>query len=464
MPDDHLDEEILFGAQGWAHLACREVRSDLVLLIDEGWDVPYRSDRERDQERYGSGVVPAERFPSCHGDPAERLRRLDAMVREAGWGGTGLWVSAAALGENPPPGAEPHHLLTPADLEAFYRERARWSAEAGIAYWKVDWGVRAHDSAYRYLVTQVCREEAPQLVVEHVCCTGPLNDEEASGRFAGAWHSDPMRALLGFADVVRTYDVSEELSSATTLDRAAGLLLHSPSCPGSLGLLNVEDEVYLGAALGCCLGIERPTWLPRSRGMEVTRAVRWQRFAPPIGVCRVPVEVDPETLVDSWTFRPGEFWWRPVDGRTVRQGAPARVTRGGLPLPSVSPIGGIRPYVVASRHTEGAIAIATLPRTTPGRGVFQPLARIRLAAQLDVPLGVFGRYASLTLEVPGAIDLRVWAQDLAAGEAIDVTSRVQLDAGEVTLPGALIDEVGRMAQDRSDPSAPGLVVTLRSAS
>ena len=77
------------------------------------------------------------------------------------------------------------------------------------------------------------------------------------------------------------------------------------------------------------------------------------------------------------------------------------------------------------------------------------------------PVGVFGEYRSLTLALAGGRRVaRVLAQDLAADRTVDVTGRVELQAGRVTIPGAVIAEVGRSAQTPGDFSRPGLVLRL----
>lgn len=43
------------------------------------------------------------------------------------------------------------------------------SAEAGIRYWKVDWGVHHADVAYRELMSELALKYAPETVVDHSC-------------------------------------------------------------------------------------------------------------------------------------------------------------------------------------------------------------------------------------------------------------------------------------------------------
>jgi len=477
---DNLNETLVFDDPGWASGYYSRVHGDLYLLFDLGWDVPPGSPASRtEQWRLGSLEPDPARFPSCKGTPAERLRTLDRMTREAGWRGTGLWVPAQAFGD----GAGGQRLGD-ARVESLWRERARWCHEAGIAYWKVDFGARSGDLGFRALLTRIAREEAPGLRVEHGRNCGPLNDENApydeavahhSGRFA-SWDDARILGhavdLLAYSDVVRTYDVSTQLSVATTLDRVAQTLAAAAGQPNKTGLLNCEDEVYLGAALGCAVGVMRhPRWRDapgkpydpyelKKRSDEVVRAVRWQRLAPAFAPAESTAALDSAILVDHWPFRAGETWATWVAGREIAQGAPARVARG-LPLPEVA-AEGERPFVVASRHPNGCVAVATLPRSSPDRRIETPLADVALdIGEGRAPVGIFGAYRTLTLRLAEPRGTRrIWAQDLVDDEARDVTDYVQGD-DFVTLPGALIRDIGLSAVSANDRSESGMVLALR---
>ena len=98
------------------------------------------------------------------------------------------------------------------------------------------------------------------------------------------------------------YDVTPQFSVASTLDRAAYLL------PYAKGYLNVEDELYLAAALGCQMGIMRSVygkglddWDDSDRLKEADAALFWQRIAPPFTGGNV--EISKEILADEWTFQ-----------------------------------------------------------------------------------------------------------------------------------------------------------------
>jgi len=477
---DNLTEKQVFVDPGWATRFMAAARADLYLLFDLGWDVPIKTAILPEQWRLGSLEVDQERFPSCTGTAVERLCRLQEMVRAAGWRGTGLWVAANAFGDG-----RDGKFFSAAEQEAYWRERARWCAAAGIAYWKVDFGLRAGDLAFRNLLTRVAEEEAPDLCVEQAVNIGPLNDIEApyndffstgQGRYK-TWANGAVlakaAALLPHSHTFRSYDTSAQLSIATTLDRITELLRSATQSQAS-ALLNCEDEVYLGAALGCaigvmrhprwraCEGVDLDPWRVHRRMDEVTRAVRWQRLAPAFASGMVPVELSEKLLRDVWYFKPGDTWANWVTGREIVQQAPA-ITARGLPLPTVHVEEGPEPFVVAARHPNGAVSVATLPRIATERGYIEPLADVTVEIGAgNAPVGIFGVYNTLTLRLSEPLgSRRIWAQDLKGSTASDISSRVIRDPMAITLSGDLLREVGLSAADAGDLSHPGLVLAIR---
>lgn len=475
VPHDRIAEEVnertVFGPDGWANTLYPKARGDLFLVFDVGWDVPSGDKFDKARWKLGKIEVAGDKFPCCAAPGAEGLRRLEEKTRAAGWRGAGLWIAAQAYGDGRDAALRPL-----AGVEGYFRERLRWSREAGIRYWKVDYGARHGDFAFRKLLTRLAAEEAPGLFVEHARGGGPVNDDNAPWDQGAAHRSGRLRnwgdgaerrksiEIVRFSPVFRTYDTIPPFSVPTTIDRVVEVLAALGGDASVTGLINCEDEPYIAAGLGLAMGIMRypmpakPGFEPRTD--EVTRAVRWQRLAPafPVGAARS--ELSERALMDRWRFAKGDSWAAWLEGQELPQGAPA-VSARGLPLPKVT-TEDEPPFVVASRHPNGATAVATLPRRLVGRGEFLPHADVAVAvADPARPIGVFGEYRSLTLALPAGRSVRrVLAQDLAADAAVDVTSRVQLAPGRVIVPGELIARVGRAAQSKGDASGPGLVLQL----
>ena len=439
-----MTEANLFGHgkyQGWVDFYPK-IRGDLLLVMDDSWDVPPKGD----PACFGSLILNDERFPACTGSPAERLEKLTVKVKAAGWKGLGGWVCAQQ--------APKYAMSSEAD---YWKERMRWMREAGVVYWKVDWGRDSKDAAWRRMLTELGRKEAPDLVIEHAMTVEALK----------------------FCDVYRTYDVENAIAAPVTIDRVAKLL-QEPVTEPVPALINCEDEPYIAAGLGCVLGIMRHPFVgalpdgrqdfvfpPSGRDLkrrldEVIRAVRWHRIAAPVRLGSTRVCVDTNRLNDAWMLAPLETWEparRPGDW--LNASAPARISRG-LDLPDVQ-VGaaGLPPFVLASRSANGAVAVTTVGRTV-GRQYLNPSVAVVLpVGNAPGPFGIFGYYGSLTLQFdhpPGRV--RMLAQDLAGEEAADVTSAVTLRGNTLFIPGALIAKIGLSAAGKNDLSEPGLVLTL----
>jgi len=469
-----LTENAVFGENGWAR-AFPQIHRDLYILFDLGWDVPATTRFDKARWQLGSQEVAVDKFPSCTGTPPERLRKLNEIAKRAGWRGAGLWIAAQAYGDG-----RDGHMLTDPQVVAFFRERLRWSHDAGIEYWKVDYGARG-GADFRSLVTKLAKAVAPGLRVEHARGTCPLNDVRClweehlafhnTGGFAawgdGSALNDSVR-IASFSHVFRTYDVTAQLSTATTLDRAIQILAAVSHSAEATGIINCEDEPYIAAGLGLMMGIMRhPRCLTREeaganydpyntrrRITEVTRAVRWQRLAPASAMNASAMLIDSQRLVDRWQFAKGDTWADWVIGTTVVQGAPARAARG-LALPAVK--GDELPFVIASRNPHGAVAVAALPRVDPQRGQYRPLADIALEVPADTRwVGVFGHVRKLSLQGLRSTK-RVLAQDLAAEVAEDISVSVDRRGGTVTISGEALERLCRLTVP-DDLSEPGVVL------
>ncbi len=231
-------------------------------------------------------------------------------------------------------------------------------------------------------------------------------------------------------------------------------------------LLHVEDEVYLAAAAGCTMGIIRHPLRPAPVKMEeIIRAVRWHRLAPPFGAQLQPVKCDSKILFDSWFFPPGSFWDHSVINKTIRQGAPASLTRG-LPLPAVSSVEAQSddqiPFVIASQNPNGALSITTMGRTNPEQKYY-------LLKQMFPYRFPVGMHRSEFLENINELFLKcesfdesaqIWAQDLASDEAEDISSAVSWNSGKLQISGDLIHRIGTSTNPDDDPSEPGMILKI----
>lgn len=477
---ENLNEQVLFREKdGWARTLYPEARGDLNLLLDDGWDVGFGFNPYANCDKFGSMILHEKRFPSFTGTPAERLRKLVAAVKDCGWRGLGLWVAPQC------PGESWNHREPEAKVYEDLRRKIGWCGEAGVAYLKVDWGAHDGDVAYRRRMSEYARELAPGMLIEHCRTWGvPMNgvgekwiDKRkvvvpGTGRCEGDRRFDRRvrkyaEELLAFSDVFRIYDMTEPIFTTQAIERTQVLARLAEQVGGSC-FINVEDVPYLGAALGQTLGIMRaPIWPDTVRDVthrreatgEVTRAVAWQRLAPPFrSRTDYPTRRTDATLTDSWTFTKDDTWFKAVHGQTIPQTAPAVTTRGLAEFPTVRDAGEGVPFVCAMRHPNGALAVAALPRLDDVKGYRHPAADVYVPADAaDVPVGVFGRFHTLTFDLPKGKS-RVRARDLAGTVDHDITAQCVFADGRVTLPGDVLAKIGTEAI--SDLSQPGVLVSI----
>ncbi len=103
---DAMNEEFLFSPEGVLN-SFEGMRGDLIVVLDDGWDVPYGA---ADSRLFGSLAADPERFPSLHGTPAERLRQLlDRRLRAPGLSRTGPVGAGAAADACGWKGTQPDH-------------------------------------------------------------------------------------------------------------------------------------------------------------------------------------------------------------------------------------------------------------------------------------------------------------------------------------------------------------------
>ena len=153
-------------------------------------------------------------------------------------------------------------------------------------------------------------------------------------------------------------------------------------------------------------------------------------------------------------------------GHQLRAGG---ITRGGLPLPTVKVATGEPPFVIASRHPNGALTIATLGRTVcispDDRKYGMPLADITLAAgKLTGPIGIFGRYQTLTLTFDAPMAGRtILAQDILDTQAKDITARPSSRATPSRCRAVSLTRSAWKKPPRGINPDPGLVIFISGA-
>lgn len=463
---DNMNEHVMFGENGKGGFADHypEIRSDMFLLFDDGWDVPFKSSNADDIARFGSLILNEDRFPSFGGQPRERLKKLNDAAIERGWRGAGLWIAAQRTGE------KWNSDKIPAQQQyEYWKERVLWCKYAGIKYWKVDWGAHLDDIQFRKMLTDIGRKYYPDLIIEHSMPSSPLNglalDSKTGEPIGGGRMKDwkdkaflsDLEKLIPLVDCIRTYDVIGHLENATTFDRIA-YYLEIGKRSNSSAILNGEDALYMCATLGMSCGVMRtPLYPPNKNGKimddsaEVARAVRWHRIAPAFALNASEINVSGEILKDSQFFPKGSTWCTTADGKTVWQCAPAAIARG-LPLPKVEAIGE-KPFVAVSKHPNGAIAAGVFGRVTVRDGFRTPPADVFVDADISGAItGIFGNFKSITFNISPNIG-KVLAQDLASNKSVDITHLVKIAEGKITIGGEVLRWLcpPRSPNDTSEP-------------
>lgn len=445
-----MDEQHMFGKgklENWCEFF-PDFREDLIFVMDDSWDIPAGTHEDGNNSQHMSCArLDTTRFPSFKGNPVERLGKLTKKVKSLGWKGLGGWICA-------------QEALTESDKsnpDEYWKTRLTENEKAGICYWKVDYGRKENDAAWRTKMTEIGHKYAPKILIEHAYTF------DNAGKY----------------DAFRTYDVEVITSVPVTLQRVAKLLPLKKS-EGNLGLVNCEDEPYIAVGLGCAIGVMRHPIngpLPngqldhvfpihgrdlKSRMDEVNRALKWHRIAEPFGV-DADANIDSETIEDCWVLGERETWvpTRHV-GDTLRESAPAIISRA-MPLPVVECAEKEKPFVLASKYPNGAVAVATLERGIIRR-TYTPLAKITIEVpDVKAPVGVFGAYESLciryTKDLPSKP--RVLAQDLKGKIPVDITKDVKIEGRSITVSGDVIRRVGLMAATKGDKSEPGMVMVVR---
>lgn len=182
-----------------------------------------------------------------------------------GYAGLGIWVATRTYYED-------EREVSFEEAREYWIERAKQSNEAGVSYWKIDWGHHC-DAGYRTMMTEVLLKYAPGVIVEHAACQAPfsqMGDIESRKRNTAA--------ILPVSDAFRLYDVAKPFEDSSMLCRADEALSapHSRKL-GATGILNGEVCAYVCAPLGwrraLCIS-DRTT----------RQCIRWHRIAPPFSI------------------------------------------------------------------------------------------------------------------------------------------------------------------------------------
>ncbi len=444
----NMTEDYMFGTGKWQNWLSfyPKVRQDLYFVMDDSWDIPKKDKINKNTDPdLGTIEVNTERFPSFTGTPFERLRHLVDSVKSYGWKGLGGWICAQKASS-----------VSMNDTD-FWRERLETAEKAGFAYWKVDWGHQSRDDNFRKNLSNWGRKYAPNMYIEAAMKTN----------------------YIKFADVYRTYDVENIIAQPVTIQRIAELLPLKKEGDAK-GIINCEDEPEIAVGLGCAIGVMRHPFVGKwpngqtdyafpevgrnykKRLDEVTRGVRWHRIAEPFGVDN-DCNIDEVKLDDYWTYQDHESWQNHKVGEKIKASAPARISRC-MPLPVTNDTTSLRPYLLASKYPNGAVAVVVIGRTID-RSYRVRKVDVSIEAESWLkPLGIFGYYKSLTVNFRNSLKspshTRVWAQDLAGETPVEITDKVEITQNSLTIPGNVIQQVGLMAKTKNDLSSPGLVVQV----
>ena len=450
---DSMSEEFLFGENGILN-AFDGVREDLIVVIDDGWDVPYGA---TPSSLFGSLELDEKRFPSFKGTPKEKLKALSDRVKQLGYKGLGLWVPAqSAAPENVERNEENERL--------FWEERMRWCNYADVLYLKVDWGIFSCNIEFRKMITESARKFAPKLKIEHALFRQPLFESHCENtEKIKEWSKQFVTEVLPYSDYLRTYDVAPEFRYSSTLSRVADCLQTAQGIKGKCGILNIEDTAVIGAALCCSIGVMRHEFETKCKNYkerirdisETFCALRWQRIAPPVSANIGEVHIADELLKDVWHYPKNmNRAWPKVSEGEYWHTAPASISRN-MPLPIVES-DGEKPFVVCSTHPyNNALCIGIIPRVISGELSFAPKAKISVKDKdATAPIGVLGKFDTLIIEFDKPVEQnRIFAQNLLCDKAVEITDKVKTNKNQLILSGELAFEIGKAENSQNEMPA-----------
>ncbi len=445
---DALNQDALFETEKYYHPAPRAVRSNLIFLMDDGWDIPEGTPNDAEHRYlYGSVDPDSKKFSRYGNTPEERLTGISKKVKEMGYAGLGLWISPQECGLE---------KYKTENARTYWEERAKWSHNAGVLYWKVDWGGHDWDDEYRELISDCVHKYAPGLLCEHAIVQLPCTHHHKEENFLEQRALRAKRQMT-FADAFRTYDVLEPFDKVCTLRRAHEALLASEVTDHSgAALINGENLYAISASLGFTVGI-------MNYNEEALACINWQKVSPPFGVFDAPYNYSESFLDDTLFFDSEICEWAPCKGITVKESAPFIMARG-CPMPTVTKTGEHYPYILASKNPgTGAYSVASIPRSVdPISNAYFPADVVLHEVCPESPVGIFGIFNTLTIELDSQLspDARFLAQDLTSDKAIDITEYVTFSDNRIVLEGKLLRLAGKIARGHNNKSAPSVIFKI----
>ena len=381
-------------------------------------------------------IFVADQFDSMTKD---EITKLSKAIKKNGWKGVGLSI--------------PLRQLTVQNLEKDWIQRLKESQDAGISYWKMDGGGKADHFDLLRKLTDLGRQYAP-----YICIEQSFQD-----------------SCSKFCNVMSIPRIDHVISSPFTIGSVVQLL----SMKGAYGyksVINCGDEPYIAIGLGCAFGlscqslkqdatkVSSPLYgrNAKKRMDEVLRAARWHRIAEPFGVNGDAV-VDVNLLTDYWILNSSESLPNRTIGDTVVFTAPARVSRNmPLPIVGLDVNNSKRPYILATRYPNGAVAVVAVERVMERSCFQEPTAVCIQVENTDVPIGIFGHYKELVINFKEKIPRKkhLLAQDLAGDKCLNISADIRILGNSIIIPGEVIERIGCMASTVGDDSAPGMVVKI----
>ena len=428
-----VSETALFGESNYYHIVPKELRKGLIFLLDDGWDLPIGTPNDDEHRHFYGNVDPDKiKFANFGKSPENRLKGISEKLKDMGYAGLGLWISP-----------QESSLSEPKSSYEYWKERAIWCHNAGVKYWKVDWGNYDYDDEYRKLISDCAHTYAPGLFVEHAVIQKPCTHHNYSDCFLEE-RANRVKYQMTYSDVYRTYDLLEPFDKVCTLQRAHEALLSASDNASGLALINSENMYTIAAALGFTIGIMNYTH-------ETAPCLKWHRIAPPFGIDEGYYVHSDDYLEDSYYFEEEICSWAPCKNRTVYESAPAVMARN-CPLPAVKPCKENAPFVLASKNPKtNAYSVATIRRTVdPNPSVYFPADVEIYDVDNNTPIGVFGVYNRLIINFEKTInkESHVVAQNFKKESAMDITKLVDIESNFIKLDGKLI----RMIGENNDPA------------